>query len=114
PPGCSDRLYKEGFEGTSQSNLSQGRSSSVETVDGYMHDSDSESNVACVGHRRWCLNPTMLRTAFGLYKEWGSMYSFDMQRAVPTPDRVAYPAAGWYPASYIQANCVWSVSLDPE
>jgi hypothetical protein len=78
-----------------------------------MDDSD-DSNIDRVGHRRWCLNPTMSKTAFGVHKAYSAMYSFDMQRQTATPDRVYYPAPGWFPASYLKKGAAWSISLDPE
>ncbi len=114
PPGCSDLLYRVGYEGTSHSNLFQSdRADVVESVDAYMDDSDS-TNVGRVGHRRWCLNPPMKVTAFGAYKRFSAMYAHDTSRDVPTPERVAYPAAGYFPARFAHHDLAWSVSLDAE
>jgi hypothetical protein len=118
PAGCPDRIYEVGFDGTSHSNLDMntGGVTALASVDDYMFDSD-DSNRDRVGHRRWCLNPTMRATAFGVDKSYAAMWSFDMERNAPTPDHVCYPAAGYFPSSFVRRGdrprLAWSVSLDP-
>jgi len=112
PPGCPDLLYKVGYTGTSNSNLHQntGGTNALESVDGFMEDA-GDNNVERVGHRRWCLNPKMALTAFGVHGQFAAMYALDEGRNAKA-DRVAYPAAGFFPSDYIKQNALWSVSFD--
>jgi hypothetical protein len=75
-----------------------------------MDDSD-ERNIDRVGHRRWCLNPAMGKSAFGSFGNQAAMYAFDgSNRDVPDWDFVAYPARGYMPTSHFGARQAWSVS----
>ena len=75
-----------------------------------MDDSD-ERNIDRVGHRRWCLNPAMGKSAFGAYGNQAAMYAFDASnRDVPDWDFVAYPARGYMPTSFFGPKHAWSVS----
>jgi hypothetical protein len=113
PPGITDVLWNLGYAGTSQCNLAD-NSPVAGMVDLWMEDSDF-SNVSRVGHRRWCLNPAMKRTAFGYYNQrWGAMYAFDTSRENARLDRVAYPAEGYFPTTHLSQEAAWSVSFDPE
>jgi hypothetical protein len=109
-PGWPEKDYKKAYEGTSHSNLSAG-SGIVGSIDSYMDDSDP-SNVDRVGHRRWCLNPRMLKTGFGGDGGWSAMWSMDASRAkVPPLEFIAYPAPGYFPREYFHKNAAWSLSL---
>lgn len=113
PPACPDALYKRGYEGTSHSNLFMGLTDCREAVRGFIYDSDP-SNIDRVGHRRWCLNPTMKATAFGMYKQFITLYAFDRNRPIPTAyDAVLYPSRGYFPTSYLRAGAAWSANLAP-
>lgn len=108
-PGLPDAEYKKGYEGTSHSNLSVGPGMPG-SVDSYMDDSDP-SNVGRVGHRRWCLNPRMLKTGFGAALPYTAMWSMDNSRSkVPPIDYVSYPAAGYMPREYFRNNTAWSIT----
>jgi hypothetical protein len=112
PPGMSDPEYELGKKGAGQSNLFMGVTEPVACVDGWMSDSDP-SNVSRVGHRRWCLNPTMLKTGFGAEGQFSAMYVFDQSRKdVPDWDFVAYPARGYMPIEFFGEHSAWSVSLN--
>jgi hypothetical protein len=121
PPGVSDALYKTGYEGTSHSNIYEntGGATAVESVDAYMSDSDKK-NIERVGHRRWCLNPAMKKTAFGAFRNYSAMYSMDDSRKAEdgsrkaARDRVLYPNEGWYPARFVDHDAAWSISLDAD
>jgi Cysteine-rich secretory protein family len=113
-PGLPEAEYKTAFTGTSKSNLAMGYTSLVRAVDGWMDDSDP-SNLDRLGHRRWCINPRMLKTGFGRTGKYGAMYSQDQsQKAVPDFDFVAFPARGWMPVEYFNPRYAWSVSLHPQ
>lgn len=77
-----------------------------------MGDGDA-SNIDRVGHRRWCLNPSMGKTGFG--SVWGpngcysAMYSFDKSNTSSGVSVVAWPAQNM-PTEYFAANSPWSIS----
>jgi hypothetical protein len=106
-PGLPEDEYRTAYEGTSRSNLSMGPGL-VGSIDSYMDDSDP-SNIDRVGHRRWCLNPAMRRTGFGIADRWSAMWSFDESRGATDWDVVAYPARGLFPSSHIVDGAAWSV-----
>jgi hypothetical protein len=113
PAGITDELWTLGFAGTSKSNLAENDPVAF-MVDAWMNDSDSK-NSAKVGHRRWCLNPPMKRTAFGYFKErWGAMYALDTSRGNARVDRVAYPAEGYFPTTHLAQDAAWSLTFDSD
>ena len=48
-------------------------------MNAYMDDSDA-GNIKVLGHRRWCLNPSMVKTGFGGCGKFSAMWSFDGSR----------------------------------
>lgn len=114
PAKMDEATYKRGYEGTSNSNLfwTSGPDGLTGSVDGYMDDSDP-SNVARVGHRRWCLNPAMRYTGFGVVQGTSAMWSMDGANGSSAGAIVCFPAAGLYPLAYLTPNTAWCVSLDP-
>jgi hypothetical protein len=111
-PGISDEAFKKARTGTEHSNLAQAFGTPG-SVRGYMDDSD-ESNITCVGHRRWCLNPAMLQCGFGQNGSFSALYAHDVaRRNVPDYDHVAFPPAGFVPNDCFGAHCAWHVSLNP-
>jgi hypothetical protein len=110
PAGMSEQEYALGKRGAGESNLFSGRTEPVTCVDGWMDDSDP-SNIDRVGHRRWCLNPRMLKSAFGTVGKYAAMYAFDgSNKSVPEWDYVAYPARGYMPIDLFSGHHAWSVS----
>lgn len=110
PPGVTDEQYEKGRKGAGESNLFSGLVEPAACVDGWMDDSDPK-NIDRVGHRRWCLNPSMGRSAFGAVGQYAAMYAFDRSnRDVPDWDYVAYPARGYMPTSFFGERIAWSVS----
>jgi len=111
-PGMPEDQYKYGYKGTSSSNLYMGAEDIVPQVRGYMDDSDA-SNIDAVGHRRWCLNPPLLKVGFGRKGRFGAMMCQDRSRkSVPDYDVVAFPPRGWMPAYWFAPHFAWSVSLN--
>lgn len=117
PAGMDDDLYQLGCSGTGSSNIeggsgTSGRPLGKSIVSGWMGDGDA-SNIDRVGHRRWCLNPSMGKTGFG--SVWGSngcysaMYSFDRSNSSPGVSVVAWPAQNM-PTEYFAVNSPWSIS----
>jgi hypothetical protein len=79
----------------------------------YMYDSDPV-NIDRLGHRRWCVNPSMKTTGFGEFGNYSAMWSFDRSRDMTTFDYdfIAFPARGLTPVDFLDANWAWNVSLN--
>lgn len=109
PEGVSDELYKLGYAGTSQSNLSSGRYTlGAAIVQGWMADSSSVSNLETVGHRRWILNPNMEKTAFGMVGSYSAMYTVDhFNSSASSATGVAWPAQNM-PSNLFGTRYPWS------
>jgi uncharacterized protein YkwD len=114
-PGLPDEEYQAGLRGTSHSNIYWGTDSSPRmAIEYFMHDSD-EHNIARLGHRRWCLNPSMLTTGFGHSGVYVCMWSFDRSRRdIPDWQIIAYPCRGFVPVNYFSADRAWSVTVNPQ
>ncbi len=110
PASVSQEFYDLGYAGTSSSNLGAGYSNLASAViTGWMEDGDS-SNIDRVGHRRWCINPTMAATGFGHSGSYTAMYSFDKQNTEAADiSYVAWPAQNM-PIEYFYGP--WSVSIN--
>ena len=83
------------------------------SVRDYMWDS-SDRNIQHVGHRRWCINPAMLKTGFGKFGNYFAMWCSDASRKiVPDYDFFAFPARGITPVQLLRKEpYAWSVSLN--
>src|SRR5262245_6779094 len=113
-PGWPEDKYQVGFKGTSSSNLFMGAPDLARSVDGYMDDSDA-TNIDRVGHRRWCLNPVMLKTGFGRSGKFAAMWSFDASRKnVPDYPFISFPPPGLVPAGSFQDHFAWHVTPNPK
>lgn len=109
PAGMSDEEYKLGKKGAGTCNLFMGITHPVACVDGWMDDSDPH-NIDRVGHRRWCLNPKMLKSGFGTDGKFAAMYAMDgARKSVPEWDFIAYPARGYMPTGFFSGHHAWSV-----
>lgn len=110
PDGVSDEFYKLGYAGTSSSNIGMGYANLGHAViNGWMEDGDV-GNISRVGHRRWCLNPTMLQTGFGHSGSFTAMYSFDRKNQdAKDISYVTWPAKTM-PIDYFYGP--WSVSMN--
>jgi len=111
-PGLPDALWRRGKEGCGSSNL-HGVRALVPSVHSYMDDSDP-SNIGRVGHRRWCLSPSMDEVGFGQGESgYSAMYVFD-RGASFGGDAICYPARGYMPLDLMGGDHVaWSVSPNP-
>lgn len=109
PPGMDDKRYQQGVEGASHSNLAVG-GSVVDSVDNYMDDSDP-SNIGRIGHRRWCLNPAMKKTAFGTDENYHAMWSMDGSGGSPKGlEAIYYPPRGYVPVDFFSAERAFSIA----
>ena len=110
PEGMDDERFRQGYEGTSHSNLAMG-SGLAGSVEQYMDDSDP-SNIDRIGHRRWCLNPTMGKTGFGASGTWSAMWSMDGSGpGVKGMAAVLYPPPGYVPVDLFGPRHAWSIQL---
>lgn len=116
PAGVPDDIYQLGRTGASESNLCSGDLQKLaKAILVYMNDSDSK-NISRVGHRRWCLNPTMATTGFGVIGNMSAMYVLDSNRR-KTESNVCWPAQNM-PIEYFstmktyQNLPAWSISLN--
>ncbi len=112
-PGMPEAEYRFAYEGTSKSNLSS-VGSPADSIRMFMNDSD-ERNIDRVGHRRWCLNPPMLKTGFGSSGGFTAMWSMDRSRKdAPDYQYVAFPPRGLVPTESFRESYAWSVSVNPK
>lgn len=110
PSGMSDELYEKCLEGSSSSNIGWEYGSLAENIIyGWMSDADS-SNISRVGHRRWCLNPSMKQTGFGNTGKYYAMYAFDGVWNETEYYGVSWPAQ-IMPAELFGNNDPWSISM---
>jgi hypothetical protein len=110
PPDMDEARYRLGYDGTSHSNLAINRGL-PQSVDSYMDDSDP-SNIDRIGHRRWCLNPVMLKTGFGSDHDFHAMWSMDGSGRAPKGlAAVYYPPRGYVPVDLFGARHAFSISL---
>ena len=112
-PGWPQADYEFARKGAGSSNISSSPSLSV-AIEMFIGDSDG-GNIDRLGHRRWCLNPTMQRTGFGAFGKFSAMWSFDRSRRdVPEFDYVAFPPRGLMPRSMFEKSWAWNVSLNKD
>lgn len=91
PADMDEEFYNIGSNGAGSSNLGYGYNSLSSAIcDGWMADED-DSNIDRVGHRRWCLNPNMSKTGFGVTGNQYAMYAFDFSRT----DADRYTGVAW-------------------
>lgn len=115
PESMDDETYNICYIGASSSNLGAGHYNIVDSLLGYMSDSQT-SNIATVGHRRWILNPGMSKTGFGFvatttgYRYYSAMYAFGESYVGESYYGVAWPAQNM-PVEYFAANDPWSISM---
>ena len=124
PSNMSSSMYDLGYKGSGSSNIASAGGSMIRSCawsvsEAWMKDEDS-SNISALGHRRWCLNPTMGYTGFGLVSktsqtyghEYSSaMYAFDRSNSSAGEYGVCWPAQNM-PTEFFNSNDVWSISMN--
>lgn len=118
PADMDDRFYAIASEGASTSNISGGKTLTA-AIDGFMDDSDA-TNIDCLGHRRWQLDPYADKVGFGYavhgyYKRYTAEKVFDeISGGECDFDFIAWPASGNFPSALFGADTAWSVTVDPD
>lgn len=117
PSDMPDELYELGKKGAASSNITSGKSSHTPaySILLYMNDSD-KSNISSLGHRRWCINPIMNETGFGMSGSYSAMYSTDMSRTDASETGVCWPAKNtpveyFSPLENYPYSSAWSISM---
>lgn len=115
PADMDQDFFDKGYKATSSSNISTLNVPST-TVFRYMDDNSSSSNIECVGHRRWIINPSMKKSGFGVgANKYGLMYAFDKSRGVIDYDYITWPSQGVFPTQLISSNNIpWSITVNTQ
>lgn len=142
PDDMSSDFYQKGYSAAGSSNiysLKGGASGTAymfkNSLDSYLNDNNSASNLLELGHRRWVLYPYNVRVGFGQadrldtdgrIKSYTSMkvISSSLDRAADDPedtslidsyeyDFISWPSSGNFPSNMMQRNVPWSVTLNP-
>jgi hypothetical protein len=112
-PGMPADEYERARRGAGSGNLASGITSLVKAMDGWMDDSDA-ANIKVLGHRRWCLNPSLRRVGFGRSEGWCAMWAHDMSGTAAWHRRaICYPPPGHVPIELFRPHHAWSVTLNP-
>jgi hypothetical protein len=112
-PGMPENEYRFAFKGTNSSNIFNSPAM-IDSITAFMDDSDPR-NIDRLGHRRWCINPRMLKTGVAGNHGYSAMWSLDnSRRDVPDYRFVAFPPRGLTPVTFFKAHYAWSCSLNPE
>ena len=142
PSSMSQDMFDRGEYVTQTSNLSMVGSSSDRqkyvidyAINGQMADSSSESNINCVGHRRWLLNPYTQTMGIGsavekdrpyfyytavkvFTNQYNDFYKDSYAKVKTTYDPgdfsfVAWPASGYNLSETFGPGYPWSISFNP-
>ena len=87
---------------TNKCNLHQGQSSMASALRGFISDGGS-NNRAERGHRRWCLNPKMVKTGFGKDAGFVAMWALDSS-GPSNKKNWSYPGSGYFPKDYLHSS----------
>ena len=111
-PGMPADEYEFAYKGTSSSNISSSLTM-IAAISAFMDDSDA-SNIDRLGHRRWCINPAMLKTGVAGNHGYSAMWSHDSSRAEADDYQfVAFPPRGLTPVNFFKSHYAWSCSVNP-
>jgi putative cell wall-binding protein/uncharacterized protein YkwD len=118
PPQPADMptaFYDRALAATQSSNIGYGYATSEDFQLSCLADSDA-GNIARLGHRRWLLNPQMLKAGIGYAESRHDTYIFDRSRTAQVAySAIAYPSAGPFPVDggFFSSTTPWSITLNP-
>jgi len=114
PADMTTTFYETALNATQSSNIGYGLTTSEAFQLGCLADSDA-GNIARLGHRRWLLNPSMLRAGIGYAESRHDTWVFDRSRAAVAYSAIAYPSAGPFPVDggFFTSTTPWSITLNP-
>jgi uncharacterized protein YkwD len=113
PADMDQAFFDMANAATSSSNIGWGYGDLANFNFGCVDDGDT-GNIDRVGHRRWILNPPLLKTGMGFANARSDTYVFDWSRvSAVSYDSIKWPCAGPFPAEMIDASVPWSVTLNP-
>ncbi len=112
-PGIPDAEFQRARGAASKCNLSFGRGNLTKAIDFWMDDSDPR-NFSRLGHRRWCLNPQMLKLGVGRDDDFCAMWAFDKSRPLAHEyEFISFPPPGYVPVDMFGPAYAWSITLNP-
>ncbi len=112
-PGLPDAEFQRARDAASKCNLSFGRGNLTKAIDFWMDDSDPR-NFSRLGHRRWCLNPKLLKLGLGRDDDFCAMWAFDKSRALAHEyEFISFPPPGYVPVDMFGPTYAWSITLNP-
>jgi hypothetical protein len=112
-PDLPEEEYQRARTAAGRCNLSHGPNKLTKAIDLWMDDSD-EHNLETLGHRRWCLNPTMQKLGFGRVGDYCAMWALDSSGpAAADYDVISFPPPGYVPIDFFGAKHAWSITLNP-
>ena len=113
PSTMDTSFYTIANNATSSSNIGWGFGTLWDFNVGCLGDQDT-GNIDRVGHRRWLLNPPLMKTGMGMASNKTDTWVFDWSRASAVAyDSVKWPCAGPFPAEMFGASIPWSITLNP-
>jgi uncharacterized protein YkwD len=117
PTDMSDDFYSKGYAATTSSNIGYASwgADLLTHISGCMSDS-SGSNKACLGHRRWLLNPSMSLVGFGIADKYSltKVFNFSSSSSASVDyNFVSWPNSGNCPDNLFSASDPWSITLNP-
>lgn len=113
PADMDQAFFDLGYAATSRSNIGWGYGTLSAFNFGCMDDSDS-TNIDRLGHRRWLLDPPLLKTGMGFASSRSDTFVFDWSRTAAVDyDSIKWPSEGYFPVEMFATQTAWSVTLDP-
>jgi len=100
-PGIPDAEFQQARVAAGKCNLSFGFSNLTKAIDLWMNDSDTH-NLSRLGHRRWCLNPKLVKLGLDRSDDFCAMWAFDSSRTdEPEYEFVSFPPPGFVPVDFL-------------
>jgi hypothetical protein len=113
PPTMATDFYTIANGATNSSNIGWGYNSLWNFNVSCVGD-DDVNNIDRVGHRRWILNPPLLKTGMGMANSRTDTWVFDWSRTSAVDyDTVKWPSAGLFPVEMFGTDVPWSITLNP-